>query len=100
VRILITVARDKWTNCAPTCICCTITSSDRLPAITVAVGPIAEKYFKRRFKALLILLFAAMVLLFAGLTLSLPVHSTSQPHFARTLDSPHMLSVYLSLSWV
>lgn len=46
---------------------------------TLAVGPVAERWFHRRLKRLLILLFQAQVVLFAGLTLSLPLFGSPAP---------------------
>eukprot|EP01052_Picozoa_sp_SAG31_P001388 SAG31_NODE_47_length_30979_cov_41.708841_22_plen_190_part_00 len=40
---------------------------------TLVVAPVSERCFKRHFKRLLLLLFAVQVILFAGLTLSLPL---------------------------
>jgi hypothetical protein len=40
---------------------------------TLAVGPVADRWYARRFKRLLLLLFIAQVVLFGGLTLSLPM---------------------------
>eukprot|EP01043_Picozoa_sp_COSAG02_P034426 COSAG02_NODE_2405_length_8933_cov_133.975209_1_plen_385_part_10 len=46
---------------------------------TFAVGPVAERWFHRRLKRLLILLFKAQIVLFAGLTLSLPLFGSPAP---------------------
>lgn len=40
---------------------------------TLIIGPVSEHWFRRQFKLLLLLLFGTQVLLFGGLTLSLPL---------------------------
>ena len=46
---------------------------------TLAIGPAAERWFRCRLKRLLLLLFQAQVVLFAGLTLSLPMFGSPPP---------------------
>ncbi len=46
---------------------------------TLVVGPVAERWFHCRLKRLLVLLFQAQIVLFAGLTLSLPVFGSPAP---------------------
>jgi len=50
---------------------------------TLAVGPVADRWYARRFKRLLLLLFIAQVVLFGGLTLSLPMcgEESFETHF-------------------